>query len=77
MNEVRRKIFSIVRSHEYTKGLLRSIPNVGQYGRKAYPDSGNTDQPFEYAKGLCISARAARNAMKICIDRAAAGNADA
>ena len=41
--------------HEYTKGLLRSIPNVDRHrANSLIPIPRYADQPFKYAKGLCI-----------------------
>ena len=40
--------------HEYTKGLLRSIPSVSRYERTACTDRRYTDQSVKYAKGLCV-----------------------
>ena len=41
-------------AHEYTKGLLRSIPKGRQYERKAGADRRYTDQPAADAGWLCI-----------------------
>lgn len=62
--------------HEYTKGLLRSIPNVDRIGEKLIPIPGNTDQPLKYAKGLCILPTL-RGSDEDLYRRAAAGNANA
>ena len=41
-------------AHEYTKGLLRSIPKADNMNGKTGPDRRNSDQPAEDAGGLCI-----------------------
>ena len=41
-------------AHEYTKGLLRSIPNVGNSERAPRSDRRQPDQPFEYAERLRV-----------------------
>ena len=59
--------------HEYTKGLLRSIPNVDRIGEKLIPIPGT---PIKYAKGLCILPTL-RGSDEDLYRRAAAGNANA
>ena len=41
-------------AHEYTKGLLRSIPTQGQYETKNSSHRRNSDQPAPDAGGLCV-----------------------
>lgn len=52
--------------HEYTKGLLRSIPNVSNLGQKLQPISGTPIDLLNLPKG-CPFAPRCDNAMKICI----------
>ena len=56
VNAVRRRTFFIVRSHEYTEGLLRSYPECRTYGRKAGSDSGHADQSLNMPKGAPVRA---------------------
>ncbi|MBF1141782.1 MAG: ABC transporter ATP-binding protein [[Eubacterium] sulci] len=55
--------------HEYTKGLLRSIPNVSNLGQKLKPISGTPIDLLNLPKG-CPFAPRCDNAMKICISEA-------
>lgn len=55
--------------HEYTKGLLRSIPNVSNLGQKLQPISGTPIDLLNLPKG-CPFAPRCDNAMKICISEA-------
>ena len=52
--------------HEYTKGLLRSIPTTGNEGRKLQPISGTPIDLLNMPKG-CAFAPRCDAAMKICI----------
>ena len=51
-------------SHEYTKGLLRSIPNVGRMGEKLVPIPGTPINLLNMPKGCAFCPRC-ENAMKI------------
>lgn len=53
--------------HEYTKGLLRSIPNVDKIGEKLIPIPGTPINLLNMPKG-CAFCRRCENAMKICIE---------
>ena len=53
--------------HEYTKGLLRSIPNVDNMGEKLVPIAGNPINLLNMPKGCAFCSRC-DNALKICID---------
>lgn len=53
-------------SHEYTKGLLRSIPNVGRMGEKLVPIPGTPINLLNMPKGCAFCPRCV-NAMKICL----------
>ena len=55
--------------HEYTKGLLNSIPNVSNLGQKLQPISGTPIDLLNLPKG-CPFAPRCDNAMKICISEA-------
>ncbi|MDY6037859.1 MAG: ABC transporter ATP-binding protein [Eubacterium sp.] len=55
--------------HEYTKGLLRSIPTGDNLGKKLKPISGTPIDLLNLPKG-CPFAPRCDNAMKICIDKA-------
>ena len=55
--------------HEYTKGLLRSIPNVDNMGQKLVPIAGNPINLLNMPKGCAFCSRC-DNALKICIDEA-------
>ena len=53
--------------HEYTKGLLRSIPNVDRIGEKLIPIPGTPINLLNMPKGCAFSPRC-EDAMKICIE---------
>ena len=53
--------------HEYTKGLLRSIPNLDNMGEKLIPIAGNPINLLNMPKGCAFCSRC-DNALKICID---------
>ncbi len=52
--------------HEYTRGLLRSIPNVDRIGEKLVPIPGTPINLLNMPKGCAFCPRC-ENAMKICI----------
>ena len=52
--------------HEYTKGLLRSVPSATSVGKKLQPISGTPIDLLNIPKG-CPFAPRCDNAMKICI----------
>ncbi len=52
--------------HEYTKGLLRSIPNVSNMKKKLIPISGTPINMLNMPKGCAFCARCDA-AMKICL----------
>ncbi|MBQ9493599.1 MAG: ABC transporter ATP-binding protein [Oscillibacter sp.] len=52
--------------HEYTKGLLRSIPTAGTAGTRLKPISGTPIDLLNMPKG-CPFAPRCENAMKICL----------
>ena len=52
--------------HEYTKGLLRSIPNVNNMKKKLVPISGTPINMLNLPKGCAFCARC-DSAMKICL----------
>ncbi|MBQ9413221.1 MAG: ABC transporter ATP-binding protein [Oscillospiraceae bacterium] len=54
--------------HEYTKGLLRSIPNVNNMKKKLVPISGSPINMLNMPKGCAFCARCDA-AMKICLTR--------
>ena len=54
--------------HEYTKGLLRSIPNVSNMKEKLVPISGTPINMLNLPKGCAFCARC-DNAMKICLSQ--------
>ncbi|MCR5041642.1 MAG: ABC transporter ATP-binding protein [Clostridia bacterium] len=54
--------------HEYTKGLLRSIPNVNNMKERLVPIAGTPINMLNLPKGCSFCARC-DNAMKICLDR--------
>ena len=54
-------------SHEYTKGLLRSIPNVDNIGQKLVPIAGNPINLLNMPKGCAFCARC-EEALKIGVD---------
>ena len=53
--------------HEYTKGLLRSIPNVDKIGEKLIPIPGTPINLLNMPKGCAFCPRC-ENAMKNCIE---------
>lgn len=53
--------------HEYTKGLLCSIPNVDKIGEKLVPIPGTPINLLNMPKGCAFCPRC-ENAMKICIE---------
>ena len=53
--------------HEYTKGLLRSIPNVDRIGEKLVPIPGTPINLLNMPKGCAFCPRC-EDAMKICIE---------
>lgn len=53
--------------HEYTRGLLRSIPNVDRIGEKLAPIPGTPINLLNMPKGCAFCPRC-ENAMKICIE---------
>jgi len=53
--------------HEYTKGLLRSIPNVNNMGKKLEPILGTPINMLNLPKGCAFCTRC-DNAMKICLE---------
>ena len=53
--------------HEYTKGLLRSIPNVDRIGEKLIPMPGRPINLLNMPKGCAFCPRC-EEAMKICIE---------
>ena len=55
--------------HEYTKGLLRSIPTMGTMGQKLRPITGTPNDLLNLPKGCPFAPRCER-AMKICIHTA-------
>ena len=52
--------------HEYTKGLLRSIPTTGNDGERLEPITGTPIDLLNMPKGCPFAPRCA-NAMKICL----------
>jgi oligopeptide transport system ATP-binding protein len=56
--------------HEYTKGLLRSIPTEGNDGEKLEPITGTPIDLLNMPKG-CPFAPRCDNAMKICLSKRA------
>ena len=53
--------------HEYTKGLLRSIPNVDRIGEKLIPIPGTPINLLNMPKGCAFCPRC-EEAMKICLE---------
>lgn len=53
--------------HEYTKGLLKSIPNVDKIGEKLVPIPGTPINLLNMPKGCAFCPRC-EEAMKICIE---------
>ena len=54
--------------HEYTKGLLKSMPKLNQNGEKLEPIQGNPVDLFCLPKGCAFSSRC-RKCMEICIEK--------
>ena len=54
--------------HEYTKGLLRSIPTTNTAGTKLHPISGTPIDLLNMPKG-CSFAPRCENAMKVCLEK--------
>lgn len=54
-------------AHEYTKGLLRSIPNIDRIGEKLMPIPGTPINLLNMPKGCAFCPRC-ENAMKICLE---------
>jgi oligopeptide transport system ATP-binding protein len=54
--------------HEYTKGLLKSIPNVDNMKEKLVPIEGTPINLLNLPKGCAFCARCAK-AMKICLEQ--------
>ena len=54
--------------HEYTKGLLRSIPNVNNMKEKLIPIAGTPINVLNLPKGCAFCARC-DGAMKICLEQ--------
>lgn len=54
-------------AHEYTKGLLKSIPSVDRMGEKLIPIPGTPINLLNMPKG-CVFCPRCENAMKICIE---------
>ncbi|NMD38061.1 MAG: ABC transporter ATP-binding protein [Christensenellaceae bacterium] len=54
--------------HEYTKGLLRSIPRLDSAGKKLIPIEGSPIDLLNLPKGCPFVARC-DNAMKICLEQ--------
>lgn len=57
-------------AHEYTKGLLRSIPNIDRIGEKLVPVPGTPINLLNMPKGCAFCPRC-ENAMKICLEEQA------
>ena len=57
-------------AHEYTKGLLQSIPNVDRMGEKLIPIPGTPINLLNMPKGCAFCPRC-ENAMKICLEEKA------
>ncbi|MDO4297052.1 MAG: ABC transporter ATP-binding protein [Lachnospiraceae bacterium] len=55
-------------SHEYTKGLLRSIPNVNNSKERLVPISGTPINLLNMPKGCAFCSRC-DSAMKICLEQ--------
>ena len=56
-------------AHEYTKGLLRSIPSVDKIGQRLVPISGSPINLLNLPKGCAFCPRCDQ-AMKICLEQA-------
>ena len=54
-------------SHEYTKGLLRSIPSINNMKKKLVPIAGSPINMLNMPSGCAFSARC-DECMKICLD---------
>jgi oligopeptide transport system ATP-binding protein len=54
--------------HEYTKGLLRSIPNIDSMGKRLEPISGTPINLLNMPKGCAFCPRCDA-AMKICLEQ--------
>ncbi|CCX64178.1 putative uncharacterized protein [Firmicutes bacterium CAG:791] len=54
--------------HEYTKGLLRSIPNVDNMKEKLIPIGGSPINMLAMPKGCAFCPRC-ENALKVCLDQ--------
>ena len=54
--------------HEYTKGLLRSIPNVDNIKEKLVPIGGSPINMLAMPKGCAFCPRC-ENALKVCLDQ--------
>ena len=54
--------------HEYTKGLLRSIPNVDNMKEKLVPIGGSPINMLAMQKGCAFCPRC-ENALKVCLDQ--------
>lgn len=54
--------------HEYTKGLLRSIPDIAGIKKRLKPIAGTPINMLNIPKGCTFSARC-DNAMKICLEQ--------
>lgn len=57
-------------AHEYTKGLLRSVPNIDRIGEKLVPVPGTPINLLNMPKGCAFCPRC-ENAMKICLEEQA------
>ena len=55
-------------SHEYTKGLLRSIPNISNMKERLVPIAGSPINLLNMPKGCAFCARC-ENALKICLEQ--------
>jgi len=54
--------------HEYTKGLMRSIPTANTAGSKLHPISGTPIDLLNMPRG-CSFAPRCQNAMKVCLEK--------
>ena len=55
-------------SHEYTKGLLRSIPNISNMKERLIPIAGSPINLLNMPKGCAFCSRC-DNALKICLEQ--------
>ena len=55
-------------AHEYTKGLLRSIPNIANMKERLVPIAGTPINLLNMPKGCAFCSRC-DNALKICLER--------